>query len=261
MFCQKSPPWPIHLGWPTRQAHSFIESTRLWSMWWEWLVFCECGFQSVCPLMEEEKNLVEASWWEKLSLVLMGRAMLSKTLVQFSVDGWGCVPSLLFTWGQTMVEVMKIILTSFIRSQACTATLCPQPCSRWPPTHASTETPGHSWANLGQSLVGSLLLSSGPWYAQGSVCAIHESVSPVLCRFWWLCGGVSGDLLRGGLCHTQVCYTQSPCPCGRPLLTCTSTGDTETQFCLSLCGTEYILWNARQEWSTGWNQDCREKYQ
>ena len=26
----------------------------------------------------------------------MGRAMLSKTLVQFSVDGWGCVPSLLF---------------------------------------------------------------------------------------------------------------------------------------------------------------------
>ena len=32
----------------------------------------------------------------------MGRAMLSKPLIQFSVDGWGCVPSLLFTWGQTM---------------------------------------------------------------------------------------------------------------------------------------------------------------
>ena len=26
----------------------------------------------------------------------MGRAMLSKSLIQFSVDGWGCVPSLLF---------------------------------------------------------------------------------------------------------------------------------------------------------------------
>ena len=25
-----------------------------------------------------------------------GRAMLSKSLIQFSVDGWGCVPSLLF---------------------------------------------------------------------------------------------------------------------------------------------------------------------
>ena len=38
----------------------------------------------------------------------MGRAMFTKSLIQFSVDGWGCVPSLLFTWGQTMVEVMKI---------------------------------------------------------------------------------------------------------------------------------------------------------
>ena len=30
--------------------------------------------------------------------------MLSKSLIQFSVDGWSCVPSLLFTWVQTMVE-------------------------------------------------------------------------------------------------------------------------------------------------------------
>ena len=29
---------------------------------------------------------------------------------------------------------------------------------------------------------------------------------------------------------------QSPCPCSSPLLTHTSTGDTQTQFCLSLCG-------------------------
>ena len=57
----------------------------------------------------------------KLGLVLMGRAMLSKSLIQFSVDGWSCVPSLLFTWGQTMVEVMKIMVTSFKRSYACTA--------------------------------------------------------------------------------------------------------------------------------------------
>ena len=26
----------------------------------------------------------------------MGKAMLSKSLIQFSVEGWGCVPSLLF---------------------------------------------------------------------------------------------------------------------------------------------------------------------
>ena len=29
--------------------------------------------------------------------------MFSKSLIQFSVDGWSCVPFLLFTWGQTMV--------------------------------------------------------------------------------------------------------------------------------------------------------------
>ena len=32
----------------------------------------------------------------KLGLVPMGGAMLSKSLIQFSVDGQGCVPSLLF---------------------------------------------------------------------------------------------------------------------------------------------------------------------
>ena len=37
-------------------------------------------------------------------------------------------------------------------------------------------------------------------------------------------------------CVTQVCCTQSPCPCGKPLLTHTSTGDTHTEFWLSLCG-------------------------
>ena len=32
----------------------------------------------------------------KLGLVLMGGAMLSKSLIQFSVHWWGCVPFLLF---------------------------------------------------------------------------------------------------------------------------------------------------------------------
>ena len=31
-----------------------------------------------------------------MGLVLMGRATLSKSLIRFSVDEWGCVPSLLF---------------------------------------------------------------------------------------------------------------------------------------------------------------------
>ena len=96
------------------------------------------------------------------------------------------------------------------------------------------ETPGHSWVCLGQSLVGSLLLSPGSWCTQGFACALQESVSPVLCKFWWFYGGVNSNLLQEGFCHTKVCCTQSPC-C-RPLLTSASTGDTQTQFRLSLCG-------------------------
>ena len=42
--------------------------------------------------------------------------MLSKSLIQFSVDGWGYVPFLLFGLVQTMVEVIKIMVTSFKRS-------------------------------------------------------------------------------------------------------------------------------------------------
>ena len=84
--------------------------------------------------------------------------------------------------------------------------------------------------------MGSLLLFPGSWYAQSSVCTHQESVSPVLCKFWKLYGGVNGDLLQEGLCHTQVYCTQSPCHCGSPLLTRISTRDTQTQLCLSLCG-------------------------
>ena len=102
-----------------------------------------------------------------------------------------------------MVEVMKIIATSFKRSHAGTATLSALDLAAG--HHRSTslpETPRHSWASLGQSLVGSLLLSSGSWCAQSFVCALQESVSPVLCKFWWLYGGVNGNLLPEGLCHT-----------------------------------------------------------
>ena len=141
---------------------------------------------------------------------------------------------LLFTRDQTMVEVMKIMATSFKRSHACTAALSTSDpeashCRPTPPP----ETPGHSRVSLGQSLVGSLLLSLGSWCTQGFVCALQESVSPVLCKFWWLYGGVNGDLLQECLCHTQVCCTQGPCPCGSPLLTHTYTEDTRTQFFVS----------------------------
>ena len=48
--------------------------------------------------------------------------------------------------------------------------------------------------------------------------------------------GLMAAFSKEGLCNTQVHYSQSPCPCDRPLLTHTSAGDTQTQLCLSLCG-------------------------
>ena len=93
----------------------------------------------------------------------MGGAMLSKSLIQFSVDGWSCVPSLLFTWGQTMMEVMKIMATSFKRSHAWTATLRPptlqqattNPCI----CRILLDAPGQVWVSL---LWGHCFFSLGP---------------------------------------------------------------------------------------------------
>ena len=112
-------------------------------MWSDWLVFCDCGFQSVCPLMEKDKRLMEASWWArlrgKLGLILMGRAMLSTSLIQFSVEGWGYVPSLLFdlkpNYGGGSEDNGNLL-----QNVPCTHcyTQCSQPCSRPPPIHPST---------------------------------------------------------------------------------------------------------------------------
>ena len=77
--------------------------------------------------------------------LLMGGATLSKSLIQFSVGGWGCVSSLLFTWGQTMVEVMKIMGTSFKGSHAGTSTFSvPKPAAGHCGPTPLLETPGHS---------------------------------------------------------------------------------------------------------------------
>jgi len=163
--------------------------------------------------------------------------VLSKSLVQFSVDGWGCVPSLLFdlrpNYGRGKEDNGDLLQK--VTSTSC-CTQCPDPAAGHHQPMPPSETPGHSQASLGQSLVRSLLLSPGSWCTQASVCALLESVTTVLCKFWWLYGGFNGYLLQEGLCHTQVSCTQSPYPCGRPLLICIFTGDTQTQFWLSLYG-------------------------
>ena len=85
------------------------------------------------------------------------------------------------------MEVMKVMATSFKRSMHRLTAPNPAPGHHRP--MPLPETPGQFRANLGQSLVGSLLLSPRSSCAQAFVCALQESVSPVLCKFWWLYGG------------------------------------------------------------------------
>ena len=61
IFCQTSPPWPAHLGWPYTAWLSFIELDkavvrviRLTSFLWVW-------FQCVCPLMPS-RNPYHLTW-------------------------------------------------------------------------------------------------------------------------------------------------------------------------------------------------------
>ena len=79
-FCQNSPPWPIHHGWPIQgMAHSFIELDKavvhvvsLISFLWLWFSFCLTS-------RDKDKGLMEASWWERVTEGETGSCS----------DGWG----------------------------------------------------------------------------------------------------------------------------------------------------------------------------
>ena len=153
-------------------------------MWSDWLVFCDCGFHSVCPLMDKDKGLMEASWWErlrgKLGLVLMGGTMLSKSSIQFSVDGWGCVPSLLFDLrpnhgggNEDSGDLFQKVLCMHCRTQY------PLPCNRSPrtlPRCLLCRRLLDTWKSLGQALVGHCPFLLGPGKHK-VCCALHSSVS------------------------------------------------------------------------------------
>ena len=75
-----------------------------------------------------------------------------------------------------MVEVMKIMVTSFKRSTKALLHSAPNPAAGHRQPTPLPETSGHSWASLPQSLMGSLLLSPGFWCTQCPVCALQESI-------------------------------------------------------------------------------------
>ena len=135
----------------------------------------------------------------------------------------------------TLVEAMKIMVTSLKRCHAWTAALsAPNPAAGHHPPTPPPETPGHPQASPGQSLLGSLLLSPGCW-CTGFSCALPESISQ---------GCVSSGSPMVGLMAPSskrayaIAKSAAPRarPCGRPPPSGTSTGDSQTQFCLGLCG-------------------------
>ena len=85
----------------------------------------------------------------KLGIVLLCGAMLSNSLIQFSFEGQGCVPSLLFDLRSNYggVNEDNCDLLQKVPCRHC-YTQRPQPCSRPPLTHASTRD---SWTLTGQS--------------------------------------------------------------------------------------------------------------
>ena len=114
--------------------------------------------------------------------------------------------------------------TSFKRCHACTATLSvPNPAVGYHHPMPQLETPENSWTRLGQPLVGSLLLSPRSWCSQGSVCALQESVSPVMCKL-----GVMATSSKRAYAIPRSISPRAP--------DTASIGDTQTQFWLSLCG-------------------------
>ena len=106
-----------------------------------------------------------------------GRAMLSKSLIQFSAVGWGCVPSHppyrpRPNYGRGNGSNGGLLQKDVCQHATASRTVvvsAPDPAAGHCGPTSLPETPRHSQASLAQSLVGSLLLSPGFWYAPGFV--------------------------------------------------------------------------------------------
>ena len=65
----------------------------------------------------------ERDWlWGKLCL-LMGKAMLSKSLIQFSVDGWSCVPFVISVHFTLVAHRVKLFATPGIAARQASVSI------------------------------------------------------------------------------------------------------------------------------------------
>ena len=124
-------------------------------MWLDWFISYVSDFQSVCPLMEKDKKLMEASWLEKLTEGETGSCS----------DGGGHAQEMfnpIFCWWVGLCSLAVIYLRpsyggcnedngDLLQKVPCIHcyTQCPQPCSRPPLTHASARD---YWTLMGKSV-------------------------------------------------------------------------------------------------------------
>ena len=149
--------------------------------------------------------------------------------------GGAVFPPCCLTWGQTMAEVMKLMVTSFKRSHACTATLSPptlQQATTDPHLHwRLLDTHGQVWVSLFGGHCSFLL---GP--------SVHKVLFvPSKSLFPQSCVSTGGSMVGLIATSSKRAYAiprsaapRAPAPNGMPLLTCTFAGDTQTQFLLGL---------------------------
>ena len=180
----------------------------------------------LCQRLLDIHRQVWVSLWLGHCSFLLGPGMYNVLFVcSKSLFPQSCVSS-----GGSMVGLMVTSSKRPHHSQVC-CTQSPCPCSRPLLTHASTrDTQTQFWL--------SLCGVSASWCTQGFVRTLQESDSPVLCKFWWLYGGVKGSLSK-----RAYAIPRSAAPEPLPLRQATADlylhrkhSNTQRQVWLSLCG-------------------------
>ena len=90
--------------------------------------------------------------WEKLGLALVGRALLSKALIQLYTDRWGSLPVSCLAWGDPALESAGSIVGIMAPPRGTFRDCCcqhPCPCGEPLLTHASTAGPPTLAGGLG----------------------------------------------------------------------------------------------------------------
>ena len=122
--------------------------------------------------------------WGYPGMALMGRAMLCKSLIQFSADGWGCVSSLQFGFLQKDLCQRKLQLPGLLYSMPPApwqATLNPHLCQRLLDTHRQVWLSilrGHCSFLLGPVVYKVLFVSSKSLFSQSCGSSVIKSHWP-----------------------------------------------------------------------------------